>query len=101
MKDLKEQIEKMAKEAHSYDHINTSISPNENTIYMLWNDGEITSEKGSWAFGMRSVFTKEPPIFPYSLNLKFPLSRYGYSGAILSLEECCLFRSWICRLLKI
>jgi hypothetical protein len=61
-------------------------SPNANTIYHLYNDGEITSEKGGWAYGQRSVFTSAYPV-KNSDRLHFTF-RY----VVLPYEECLAFR---------
>lgn len=37
-------------------------APNANTIYHIYNDGEITEQKGGHAYGMRSVRTWYEPI---------------------------------------
>jgi hypothetical protein len=37
-------------------------SPNGNIITMIWNDGEITTTKGGWAFLQRSQFSQIGPI---------------------------------------
>lgn len=61
-------------------------SPNANTIYHLYNDGEITSEKGGWAYGQRSVFTSAYPI------KNCHLLRFTFRYVVLPYEECMKFR---------
>lgn len=64
-------------------------SPNINTIYKIWNDGEITNEKGGEAFGERSVRTSYPPLVgPDCAKPRFPLEGAFNSYAILTLDEC-------------
>lgn len=76
--------------------VNPDDSPNANTIYHLYNDGEITHQKGGFAYLMRTEFTFKNEIYhehehiPYN----FPITKIGkYSYAILTQEECFKFRS--------
>lgn len=74
-------------------------SPNANTIYKLWSDGEITYEKGGHAFGDRSLKQLRGPIVHISKSLlpKFPVCfENGNSYAILTVDEC----YEVCRMLK-
>ena len=89
-------IESMAQQFHSMAHIRPDLSPNENTIYIVWNDFEITDEKGGPVFGQRSVRTSYPSLF-FTTVFRFPFQRSMYTGAIMSYEECRLFRSWMSR----
>jgi len=95
----KTQIETMAKDIHNLKLVDTSKSPNENTIYILWGDLEITDEKGSWAFGQRSVRTCYPPHYSHSL-FAFPFVRNGYQGIMLPYEDALLFRKWIVKVMS-
>jgi len=73
--------------------VNPDQSPSENIIYRVWNDGEITYEKGGDVFGDRSlkqlcagtcIFESDKSKLP-----TFPLSSSnGYSYAILTMQEC-------------
>lgn len=58
------------------DNYEENVSPNGNIIYHFYNDGEITYEKGAWAYLMRSRFTYShaiPNLDVDSLDLtKFP-----------------------------
>jgi hypothetical protein len=67
-------------------------APNTNTIYKVWNDGEITYEKGGYAFGDRSLKQLRTSItHTGSLPLpNFPqaCSKNGYSYAMLTMDEC-------------
>jgi len=87
--DLKIKTETMAKEAHNIKLID--LKNKNNNIYILWNDGRITSE----TIEINSISTIEQSIFPLFLKLHFPYSRDGYTGIILTLEECRIFRLWI------
>jgi hypothetical protein len=93
--DFLNDIQQIAKQIHNPELIDTKLSPNENTIYILWNDGEITEEKGSWSFGMRNVFTNTSS-FVFNPIFKFPFSRsYLYNGIILKYDDCILFRNFL------
>jgi hypothetical protein len=66
--------------------INTQLSPLENTIYHIYSDGEITEQKGSWAYGQRNERTWSYPkfdnlyqkgLFPYERKSDF--GTFGYA----------------------
>ena len=72
-------------------------SPNGNLIYHLYENGEITFQKGGWAYLERSEFTSKHLIY-YSnmLNLNFPnKSDSGMTYVVLTQEECEKFRKTI------
>ena len=71
--------------------INQNEAPNANLIYIFWNDGEITYEKGSWAFGQRSVFPIEYA-FIHDNKPIFPFKRNSYTGIITTQERCYFLR---------
>ena len=62
VKALTEEIYAMASQCDILNPVDVSKSPNENLIFTIWSDGEITFEKGSWAYGMRTLHTAEFPI---------------------------------------
>jgi len=103
---LIEDFNKRVNEAH-FAHYKTSPyglvdntekqSPNENVIYHLYNDGEITHQKGSWAYLKRSEFPNnvkdEIIITAKKLRNQFVFPKkiekdVGLSYAILTKEEC-------------
>ncbi len=67
-------------------------APNTNTIYKLWNDGEMTREKGGDAFGNRSLHQVYPALVTTMIENeklpKFPCESSPYSYAILTFDEC-------------
>lgn len=66
-------------------------SPNANTIYKIWSDGEITYEKGGFAYGERSLKQSRGPLvyLDKSTLPKFPNDQgNGNSYAILTTDEC-------------
>ena len=88
-------------------HIPISKVKDSKRIYILWADGEITEETlpasnhclsiiQRW-IGIRNVKTIFHPIFSKPLFC-FPYSKYPYTGCIMSLEECRMFRAFIYRL---
>jgi hypothetical protein len=82
--------------------INPKESPNGNTIYHLYSDGQITFQKGGWAYLQRSEFTEDSPFSAYrDLQLKFPKEAdNGNTYVILTKEECKYFRSKMFDLVK-
>ena len=61
--------------------VEPETSPNGNTIYHIYNDGEITSQKGGWAYLQRSVFTDSYPLHDADrLGLKFKREIQTSSG---------------------
>jgi hypothetical protein len=71
-------------------------SPNSNWIYHLYDDGEITHQKGGHAYGMRTEFQMRPPciIMPTTYRYVFPLcGNDNRTYAILKEEECMFFRA--------
>ncbi len=78
-------------------------SPNGNQIYHLYSDGEITFQKGAWAYEKRgentyyhfetpsyrahTLFYNNNTLFKFSIN-----SCHGLTYSILTREECVAFR---------
>lgn len=73
--------------------IDKNDAPNSNTIYHLYNDGEITYQKGSWAYLQRTEFSD---VYPLYNNVKeapfeFPIvmnRNESVSYAVLTRAEC-------------
>ena len=96
-------IEKMA---DTYHHP-FAFKEKQSTIYVLWVDGEITEEtlpsSTQWLpfirrwIGVRDIKTICPPLFSKTFFC-FPYSRYPYTGCVMTLEECRIFRAFIFRL---
>lgn len=78
-------------------------APNANTIYKVWNDGEITDEKGGHAFGDRSRRSSAQPLvigLDKSDLPTFPLKTDDWpSYAILTVDECYVVRGMLKELL--
>lgn len=97
-------------EAHDkhYDSCPTGLwkpndSPNGNRMYHLYIDGEITNQKGGWAYGERNVFTDEYPV-PNMVRLGFDFpkkhDRVKESYVILTEKECYEYRNKMIELLQ-
>ncbi len=94
----REEIERVVRDMHNAHYspesphglVKPHESPNVNTIYRMWNDGEISYEKGGDAFGDRSVKQYRQGLCSnMSVLPRFPLeARSGYTYAILTVDEC-------------
>ena len=78
-------------------HKSPETSPNGNTIYHLYSTGEISYQKGAWAYLDRSEFTYDRDFMSqHSLEyfpFKFPKQARGnITYAILTIEEAKNFR---------
>ena len=88
---------------HTPDLVKKDESPNGNTIYHIHNDGEITYQKGGWAYLQRSVFTEAcqcgitipPQNFPYCKREGSP-QHYGY--AVVTRENAYKIRNLMIQL---
>lgn len=68
VEEQRNKIYKMLEELNNDSLVNNNESPNANIIYHLYNDGNITSQKGGWAYGQRSEF-----IVASGINIKMNL----------------------------
>jgi len=82
--------------------VNPKDSPNGNQIYHLYSTGEISFQKGGWAYLQRSECIAEGKITNYQqLGLKLPKEAAdGSTYAILTKEECTKFRVQMIDLIK-
>ena len=82
--------------------VNPKESPNGNTIYHLYSDGQITFQKGGWAYLQRSEFTEDSPFNGHrELQMKFPnQADNGKTYVILTKEECKNFRNKMFEIVK-
>ena len=73
--------------------IDPKESPNGNLIYHLYSNGEITCQKGGWAYLQRSEFTSKHSINGIEiLNFHFVNDNFSDSYVILTKEECIQYR---------
>ena len=81
-----EQIKEEIYRKHNPSLVIPTESPNGNIIYHIYSDGEITYQKGGWAYLQRSEFTDKystcrknyPDIFPLKRDYKSQ-NTYGYA----------------------
>lgn len=113
MSDIQSEIEQLNLEiisAHNKHYENSSNglvipteSPNGNTIYHLYSDGEITFQKGGWAYLKRSEFSSKSCISGYdklSLQLAKKYDSNDTTYVVLKEEECLEFREKMINLIK-
>jgi len=92
-----------------FSHYGTSLtglvipteSPNGNIIYHLYNDGEITHQKGGWAYLQRTEFSVQPPLFYGQSPYTFPMQVYDHTYAILTESECLDMRNQMAQLILV
>jgi len=73
-------------------------SPSENTIYHIYSDGEITYQKGGWAYLNRSEFSEKSCLSNNFSQLEFPKKRYDYGYAIVTLEDAIIIRDMMIKI---
>ncbi len=104
-----EQLNELIINAHNWHYIssptgliNPKDSPNGNQIYHLYSTGEISFQKGGWAYLQRSECISDGKISNYKkLELKLPKeAEDGSTYAILTKEECKQFRGKMIDLIK-
>jgi len=77
---------------HNTKLIDVSMAPNENTIYHIYTDGEITQQKGSYAYMQRSEITIETAV-QYKYVFNFPnKNRFNVGYAIVTKEDAIAIR---------
>ena len=87
-------VQEMINSMHNPGLVKPNESPNENRIYHIYSDGEITNQKGGWAYGQRSEFVDRCPT-GYKQKYDFPLksSTNSYSYAIVTFEDAIKIRT--------
>jgi hypothetical protein len=89
----------MVNRCHNPSLVKPDESPNGNTIYHIYSDGEITIQKGEWAYSRRIEF----PLY-YSLGLqldreKFPSKTLSHGYAIVTKHDATMIRNAMIKLL--
>lgn len=79
-----EVIMKYIKNAHNPKLVILKESPNGNIIYHIYSDGEITSQKGGWAYLQRSEFNVNYITCKNKYNNLFPINRGEFTYAIVT-----------------
>ena len=82
-----EQIQTEIKNAHNPGLVLPEESPNGNWITHLYSYGEITSQKGGWAYLQRSEFTFSYDRFKKNYSDLFPMKRDNNTYAIMTDED--------------
>ena len=80
-----EEIKQLIKTHHDPTLVKATESPNGNIQTLLFNDGEIMSTKGGWAFLQRSFFSIKPPI--NNLDITMPMTLNSNTFMIVRNEE--------------
>ena len=100
-----EQLYELIKTLHNPALVKNDESPGANTIYHIYNDGEITYQKGGWAYQQRSEFTSKYGLYkkidPNQMPIKtksvgFSREIHGY--AIVSEHDANIIRNLIDKL---
>jgi hypothetical protein len=97
MVSYQEEIQEKINSSHNPDLVIKDASPNGNRIYHIYSDGEITNQKGGWAYLRRSEFSDKPPIVRYSHTLKFPIKLREHSYAVVVEKDAHLIRDMMIR----
>ena len=80
--------------AHNPSLVLPNDSPNSNRIYHIYSDGEITYQKGGFAYLHRSEFTVKPALQNLKHSFTFPINRSNdTSYAIVTLINAELIRN--------
>lgn len=76
---------------HNLNLVNSDESPNGNTIYHVYCDGEITYQKGGWAYLQRSEFSYSRISLKKNYYNLFPIkvkvNGNGISYAVVTQED--------------
>jgi hypothetical protein len=89
----KNTIQNMITEYHNHDLVQPDASPNGNWIYHIYSDGEITHQKGGFAYLSRSEFSEKNTVCAFKNNLVFPIKGPTHSYAIVTKEHAILIRN--------
>jgi hypothetical protein len=86
-----QKVNELITKYHNPSLVDLQAMPSENTIYKIYSDFEVTSEKGGWRYGSHSLFRYLTPLFNrnvYGIN-DFPcIVKPNFSYAIMTLEHC-------------
>jgi hypothetical protein len=86
-----QKVNELITKYHNPSLIDSHAMPSENTIYKIYSDFEVTSEKGGWGYGGHTLFGYLTPLFNrnvYGIN-DFPcMVKPNFSYAIMTLDHC-------------
>ena len=66
---------------------NPKAQPNANTIFHLYNDANITYQKGGWAYGDRTEFDIKPTIY---VNLGLDVEKFNNKRSVEKTKYGCV-----------
>ena len=92
MEEAKQDIYKLIIEFHDPSLVKPLEQPNGNLIYHLYNDGEITQQKGGYAYKQRTEFTMKMPINNILDPNNFPITVNDLGYAIMTYENAVIIR---------
>ena len=72
-----EQLYELINQLHNPNLIKRDESPGANTIYHIYDDGEITHQKGGWAYQQRSEFTSKYSLYKKIDPNQMPMKVYA------------------------
>lgn len=87
-----EEIYNLITKYHDPSLVKPLESPNGNLIYHLYNDGEITQQKGGYAYKARTEFTMESSIKNRLDPKYFPIKKDDIGYAIMTYENAIIVR---------
>jgi hypothetical protein len=93
MEEAKQDIYKLIMEFHDPSLVKPLEQPNGNLIYHLYNDGEITQQKGGRAYKQRTEFTMKMPIKNILDPNNFPMKLNDFGYAIMTNENALIIRN--------
>jgi hypothetical protein len=93
MEEAKQDIYKLIIEFHDPSLVKPLEQPNGNLIYHLYNDGEITQQKGGYAYKQRTEFTMEMPIKNILDPNNFPMKVNDFGYAIMTNQNALIIRN--------
>ena len=82
-----EEVQDFAKKCHNPDLVKPDEAPNANRITHIYEDGEITNQKGGSAYGQRSETTDWSAMGITGLNVEMPIKRNGHSYAMVTDDD--------------
>jgi len=81
---FQQQIHDFIAKAHNPSLVIPTESPNGNIIYHIYSDGEITFQKGGWAYLQRSEFTDSYSCFKKDWTNLFPIKTKNVRQHVIS-----------------
>lgn len=94
---IEKSLQDMITAYHNPDLVQPNASPNGNRIYHIYSDGEITHQKGGFAYLMRSEFSEKSPVRGFKGDAIFPKQGPTHSYAIVTEEHANLIREEMIR----